>query len=94
MTLTSVIITGISDSGDPACPICGSRAWDREDIFARCQRCGSEVTIAEDIGIRPAPGRCCPEFDCLYAIWDTKHCRACGADCKDCPTKRDECHDR
>lgn len=35
-------------------------------------------------GIRPAPGRCCPEFDCLYGSWDQKHCRGCDRDCTTC----------
>lgn len=41
------------------------------------------VTI-EYMGIRPAPGRCCPDFDCLYGSWDRKTCRGCGRVCDTC----------
>ena len=42
------------------------------------------------ISIRPFPGRCCPEFDCLYDSWDKKHCRGCGKDCTECVLYKDE----
>jgi len=37
-----------------------------------------------EYGIRPFPGRCCPEFDCFYGSWDKKHCRGCGRECTSC----------
>ena len=42
------------------------------------------------MSIRPFPGRCCPEFDCLYGSWDKNHCRGCERDCTGCPLYKDE----
>ena len=41
-------------------------------------------------GIRHAPGRCCPDYDCLYGSWDQKHCRECGRDCNTCKLYKSE----
>jgi hypothetical protein len=37
-----------------------------------------------EICLKHAPGRCCPDFDCLYGSWDGKTCRGCGSDCTGC----------
>ncbi len=42
------------------------------------------------ISIRHFPGRCCPEYDCLYGSWDKNHCRGCERDCTGCPLYKDE----
>ena len=34
--------------------------------------------------IKHFPGRCCPDYDCLYSSWDKKHCRECDCDCSKC----------
>lgn len=34
--------------------------------------------------LKHAPGRCCPDYDCLYGSWDKKHCRGCDAECSGC----------
>ena len=44
----------------------------------------------EEFSIRPFPGRCCPDFDCLYGSWDKKHCRECGSDCSKCKLFKSE----
>ena len=64
MTHTSIIITESGDTGDLVCPICGAHSWDRHDVFARCHRCGSEVTVGEAIGLSSEPGCSCPECEC------------------------------
>jgi len=28
-----------------------------------------------EFSIKHAPGRCCPDYDCLYGSWDKKHCQ-------------------
>ena len=43
-----------------------------------------------EYGIRPFPGRCCPEYDCLYDSWDKKHCRGCGGGCALCKLYNNE----
>ena len=37
-----------------------------------------------EYGIRHAPGRCCPDYHCFYALWDKNHCPECGAGCLTC----------
>jgi len=37
-----------------------------------------------ELSIKHFPGRCCPDYDCLYGSWDKKHCRECGFDCSKC----------
>ena len=40
--------------------------------------------MPDDIGIRSAPGRCCPDYKCFYLSWDGHTCPDCGADCHKC----------
>jgi len=44
----------------------------------------------DDISIRPASGRCCPDYKCFYLSWDGHTCPDCGADCHKCPHREDE----
>ena len=38
----------------------------------------------EEYSIKHFPGRCCPDYFCLYVSWDKKHCPECDANCLTC----------
>lgn len=37
-----------------------------------------------EYGIKHIPGRCCPDYNCLYGSWNGYKCNDCGASCYQC----------
>jgi DNA-directed RNA polymerase subunit RPC12/RpoP len=56
LTLSNVIIPSASGPLVARCPICGSRSWEQGGIFARCRKCGSEVTLWKPLEMVPEGG--------------------------------------